>query len=236
MATGSSQGSKDSPGTFLEALDETIARYSMLDHPFYKEWSKGNLSRQALAEYSKQYYAHVRNFPIYLSSTHSRCDDIEVRKLLLENLVEEEQGDENHPELWLRFAEGLGVKRQDVVNAELLPQTSESVRALKSLTTSDNYIKGVAALYAYESQIPEVARSKREGLKNFYGIDDERAVSYFAVHEEADLVHRRLERDIIKENAVDEASRQEVLRAAEASAKAIWGFLDGVYEACVKTA
>ena len=34
-----------------------------------------------------QYYEHVRNFPIYLSATHSRCDDMEVRQLLLENLV-----------------------------------------------------------------------------------------------------------------------------------------------------
>lgn len=234
MVDGSRSDLNGSPGSFLKALDAIIERHSLLRHPFYQKWNEGTLSKEALAEYSKQYYAHVDNFPIYLSATHSRCDDIQIRQLILENLVDEEQGDENHPELWLRFAEGLGVRREDVRSARLLPKTVESVNTIKSLTTRDNYLSGVAALYAYESQVPEVAKTKREGLKDFYGIDDERSVSFFTVHEEADLVHRRMERDILKEKAVDEESRREVLEAAEASARALWTFLDGVYENCVE--
>lgn len=220
----------------MKTLDETIARYSLLDHPFYTAWNEGSLSKEAIAEYAKQYYEHVRTFPIYLSATHSRCEDADVRQLILENLVDEESGEENHPELWLRFAEGLGVQRQDVREADLLPQTVESVDAFKSLTTSDNYLRGVAALYAYESQVPEIAKSKREGLKSFYGIDDARSVSYFTVHEEADLVHRRMERDILKEKATDDATRREVIDAAKGGARAMWTFLDGCYEAYVKAA
>ena len=78
-------------GEFIKAVDETIAKFSLLNHPFYKEWTAGSLSKEALTNYSKQYYAHVKNFPVYLSATHSHCDDIEVRQLLLDNLVEEEQ-------------------------------------------------------------------------------------------------------------------------------------------------
>ena len=37
-----------------------------------------------------------------------------TRQLLLENLNEEEKGKENHPELWMRFAEGMGNSRNDV--------------------------------------------------------------------------------------------------------------------------
>jgi pyrroloquinoline-quinone synthase len=220
---------------FIQKLDETIARHSMLKHPFYQAWSEGKLSKDALAEYSKQYYEHVRNFPIYLSATHSRCDDMEVRQLLLENLVEEEQGNDNHPELWLRFAEGMGVERDAVRSATLLPQTQASVDTFKKMTTSDNYLDGVAALYAYESQIPDVARTKREGLRECYGIDDERTVSYFSVHEEADVLHRAQEREILEKKATDDASRQRVLDAAEEGAKAVWTFLDGCYEHFVKT-
>jgi len=233
MAISTGTDKDMSPGAFLRTLDGVIARYSLLEHPFYQAWSEGRLDKECIAEYAKQYYAHVRNFPIYLSATHSRCEDSDVRQLLLENLVDEEAGEENHPELWLRFAEGLGVDRKAVRDAQLLPQTQESVNALKSLTTSDNYLRGVAALYAYESQVPEIARSKREGLKAFYGIDDERSVSYFSVHEEADLVHRRMERDILKEKARDDVSRREVLNAAEAGARAMWTFLDGCYETFV---
>ena len=91
----------------------------------------------------------------------------------------------------------------------------------------------VAALYAYESQIPDVSRVKREGLKIFYGINDERAVSFFTVHEEADLAHRETERRILANNATDAATRRLVLDAAQGSAKALLTFLDGVYEAFV---
>lgn len=211
-------------------LDE-VTQYSMLKHPFYQAWSEGRLSKAILGEYAKQYYAHVRAFPTYVSAVHSRCEDLSIRKELLENLIEEERGDENHPELWLRFAEGLGVAREDVKDAELLPSTSESVARLKSLTQSEDYREGLAALYAYESQIPEVAKTKREGLKSFYGIEDERAVSFFRVHESIDLLHQDVALQTLQAQCMSEAEIQRAASAAAAAAKALWGFLDGVSEA-----
>jgi pyrroloquinoline-quinone synthase len=224
---------RESTEAFLQGLDGVIAGHAMLEHPFYRAWSRGELSRRTLSEYAKQYYAHVRNFPVYVSATHSHCDDIEVRQQLLENLIEEERGADNHPELWLRFAEGIGVTQADVRSSTVLPKTASSVNTMKTLTRSENYLEGVAALYAYESQIPGVSRVKREGLKIFYGISDERAVSFFTVHEEADLAHRETERRILANNATDATTRRLVLDAAQGSAKALLTFLDGVYEAFV---
>jgi len=217
------------PDKFFEELDAVIDRYAMLKHPFYQCWSRGELSRETLAEYAKQYYAHVEAFPTYLSAVHSRCRDMAVRQLLLENLVEEEQGEENHPELWLRFAEGLGLTREEVKSAGRLPETLETVNTFRELTRNDNFVEGVAALYAYESQIPEVAKSKREGLAAFYGISDARAVSYFSVHEAADVEHSRAEGEILARHCQTEEDRKRALASAEASAKAIWKFLDGLY-------
>ena len=71
---------------FLQKLDETIERHSLLKHPFYQLWNKGELTRESLAEYAKQYYAHVEAFPTYLSGVHSHCEDSSVRQLLLDNL------------------------------------------------------------------------------------------------------------------------------------------------------
>lgn len=205
----------------------------MLSHPFYQLWNEGKLSNTTLAEYAKQYYAHVSAFPTYVSAVHSRCDSLPVRQLLLENLIEEERGEDNHPELWLRFAEGLGVSRAQVRTAQLLPSTRESVESLKSLTANPNYRLGVAALYAYESQIPEVAKTKRIGLKEFYGIADARTVSFFTVHESADQVHRQIEMKIISDGCDSESARDETVAAAQQGAKALWDFLGGVHEAYV---
>jgi pyrroloquinoline-quinone synthase len=213
---------------FETNLREAVMEYSMLKHPFYVAWTEGKLSKAVLAEYAKQYYAHVRAFPAYVSGVHSHCDDISTRQQLLENLIEEERGEENHPELWLRFAEGLGVARDDVRAAELLPSTLESVDRLKWLTQSKDYREGLAALLAYESQIPEVAKTKREGLKDFYGIADERAVSFFRVHESIDVLHQQVEMQLLTDSCRQPAEKDRAIAAARASAKALWNFLDGV--------
>jgi pyrroloquinoline-quinone synthase len=218
---------------FENRLNEAVMEFSMLKHPFYVAWSEGSLSKEILAEYAKQYYAHVRAFPTYVSAVHSRCDDASIRQELLENLIEEERGEENHPELWLRFAEGLEVPREEVKSCELLDSTTASVARLRELTQADDYRKGLAALYAYESQIPEVAKTKRHGLKSFYGVDDERAVSFFRVHEGIDVLHQEVAKNILREECRTANDQHEVVDAARDSAKALWQFLDGVHEAYV---
>lgn len=213
---------------FEMGLLDAVMEYSMLKHPFYQAWSEGKLSQPVLAEYAKQYYAHVSAFPTYVSAVHSRCEDLDTRQMLLENLIEEERGAENHPELWLRFAESLGVTREEVLNADLLDSTKASVASLKSLTQSADYREGLAALLAYESQIPEVAKTKREGLKSFYDIDDERAVSFFRVHESIDVLHEQVEREILDARCQSADEKSRAIASARASAKALWTFLDGV--------
>lgn len=213
---------------FEPRLRNAVMEYSMLKHPFYVAWSEGKLSKTVLSEYAKQYYAHVRAFPTYVSGVHSRCEDLGVRQELLENLIEEERGDENHPELWLRFAEALGVDREAVRSAELLPSTKASVKSLQSLTQSEDYRRGLAALFAYESQIPAVAQTKREGLKSFYDIQDERAVSFFRVHESIDVLHNEVEMKLLADTCRETADQDEAIASAREAAKALWSFLDGV--------
>jgi len=216
---------------FLKRLDETIASHALLSHPFYQSWNAGTLSADTLREYIKQYYAHVRVFPRYVSAAHAACDDIRVRQLLLENLIDEDQGDSNHPELWMRFADGMNVARDDVRNAALLDKTRGSVDTMVELTRSEDFRDGLAALYAYESQVPMVAKTKREGLAKFYNLSDERSVSFFSVHEAADIEHSRVERELLVEHCATEEQQDRAIAAADKAARALWQFLDGVYEA-----
>ena len=112
-----------------------------------------------------------------------------------------------------------------------MPSTSNSVARLKSMTSVEDYRIGIAALYAYESQIPEVAKTKRSGLREFYGIEDARAVSFFTVHETADLVHRQSEMKVLTRKCVTEQDQNTVVKAAGQAAKALWDFLTGVQTA-----
>ena len=163
-----------------------------------------------------------------VSAVHSNAPDLEVRQHLLENLVDEEQGKENHPELWLRFAEALGASRQEVEETQLLPGTSRAIETMTSICRGGSYQEGMAALYAYESQIPEVSKTKREGLEAFYGITDENATRFFSVHEKADVWHRQVEREALGRVADTPEARERALEAARRCCDALNRALDGV--------
>src|ERR1051326_1111386 len=220
--------------SFLQSLDDVIKKNSMLNHPFYQTWNMGTLSREALSEYAKQYYHFVQAFPTFLSATHANTPLLSVRQELLENLIEEERGEGNHPGLWLKFAGALGVEPAGAAHSELLPETKEAIDALRSLTRNGSYLEGVSALYAYESQIPEVARVKIEGLRKFYGIDDESALSFFTVHQEADVAHSAGERNILERYAFTGDEQRACLAAAENASRAMLRLLDGVCRAFVQ--
>ena len=96
---------------FIDKIKQKISDRHLLKHPFYQAWTHGELELSTIKEYAAQYYHHVNAFPRYISSIHSNCEDLSIRQQLLENLIEEEQGEENHPELWKRFGEGLGNTR-----------------------------------------------------------------------------------------------------------------------------
>ena len=207
-------------------IDALVERKHLLQHPLYTAWTEGRLSLEALRGYAGQYYRHVLSFPTYLSAVHSETPDLETRQYLLENLIDEERGEDNHPELWLRFAEGIGCKRPDVRAAAPLPETAACDEAFRGIAAR-GASAGLAALYAYESMVPAVATSKIDGLRRHYGIDDEETLRFFTVHLEVDERHADVARDLL-ERTVPADERALAVRAASDSLDAIWGLLDGV--------
>jgi pyrroloquinoline-quinone synthase len=212
----------------IAQLNTMVAERSLLEHPFYRQWSAGGLSLERLRNYAAQYYRHVEAFPRYISALHSRCGDLETRQALLDNLIDEERGSENHPELWLRFAEGLGAAREEVLKAAPAPATQSLVETFSRLAREGSLVSGLAALYVYESQIPAVAATKIEGLKQFYGITDERSLSFFTVHEQADVFHARTTARLLEAHCPSTEQEQAALQGADAALTALWEMLDSV--------
>jgi len=210
----------------LDRIDAMIEDRHLLRHSFYTKWVAGTLPTQNLQEYARQYHAFESNFPRFLSALHSRSDRPDVRASLLENLWDEEHGEANHRELWLRFAEGLGVARQDVMSATWNAATGALLDTYGSVVSTAPVTAGVAAVYAYERQVPPVAQAKIEGLKRWYGISDERTLAFFDVHSTLDVEHSEAERRIVGQATPQE--KAEVIRATSAALEAWWSFLDAV--------
>jgi len=214
--------------SLINQVDAVIERSHLLKHPFYQMWNEGKLTLAMLQAYAKEYYWQVHYFPTYVSATHAVCSDLAIRQMLLDNLIEEEKGQANHPELWLRFAEGLGLERSAVLNHAPLPTTTASVQKLQALARYDNPLCGLTALYAYESQIPEVSTTKIAGLREFYGITSDRSLAFFKVHEQADVVHSQMTQSAINQLATAQ-DHEQVLDWTQQAVDGLNLLLDGVY-------
>jgi pyrroloquinoline-quinone synthase len=208
----------------VERIHALVAERRLLDHPFYSSWSQGALTREALQKYAEQYYHWVYAFPTWLSAAHSNATDLAMRREILANLMDEEQGADHHPELWLRFCDALGLDREQVTSAALLPETRAAIAAMRRVCRDEPAVAGVAALYAYESQQPEVMKVKREGLRDLYGVTS--GHDYFEVHERLDVEHSAGERALIAAHA--DGHETEIETAARAALDATYQLLDGV--------
>jgi pyrroloquinoline-quinone synthase len=213
----------------LARMDAAIAEKSLLKHPFYQDWQAGKLSREALQLYAAQYYRHVEAFPGHLRVLAARTEG-PLQGLIRENLAEEENPAGPHPKLWRDFAEAVGVGEDDITCCPALPGTQAVVHKFREICGDRPVQEAVAALYAYESQVPEIATTKIDGLKKFYGVTQAEGLEYFAVHEETDKAHREAWRGWLEEHA--SGGEEEILKTTNEALDALWGALDAVH--CAK--
>ena len=213
--------------SYLNNIDAQIAGRHLLTHPFYLAWTRGELSRQTLADYAGQYYQHVAAFPTYLSALHARCDDQPTRRHILQNLIDEEASAPNHPQLWRKFAASLGITSAQLDQIETWPETADLIGTFRELCSRGDLAEGLAALYAYESQIPAVSESKINGLVSHYHFTDPESSRYFTVHIEADKEHSAVERKLLAENIRPE-NEERVTAAVSRALDALWELLSGV--------
>ena len=214
--------------TVSAAIDAKVSERAMLKHPFYQAWTEGRLPLDTLRAYARQYFHHVEAFPRAVSAVHSHCVERDGRRMLAENLAEEEglgAGKQDHASLWLMFACGLG-EREEAVRAQgLNPETQALIDTFRRLSRR-SYASGLGALYAYESQFPAVASAKIEGLIERYGISDEETLRFFRVHESADVEHKAVCRELL--DRLPDEQQDEAVAAGEELAGALWNFLSGV--------
>src|SRR4051794_39161113 len=212
---------------YLDNIDRAVAEKHLLKHPFYLAWTRGELTREALTDYAEQYYHHVAAFPTYLSAVHANCDDLPLRRQLLENLTDEEAGSPNHPELWLQFARSLQADAAAIPSTEKTEETANLIGTFRSVCREGSVEEGLAALYAYESQIPQICESKIEGLKKHYGVSDPADYEYFSVHIDADREHSSAERAMLA-GKIGPANFEQIGASVERVLHALWEMLSGV--------
>jgi pyrroloquinoline-quinone synthase len=205
-------------------LAEATRPARILEHPFYEAWRKGDLTRDDLAFYAAQYWRQVEAFPAYLGALVARLPD-GAAAVVRANLADEVDGD--HQGMWLAFADAVGATPESVHAARPEPETAACVDAFSRATTSASLAFALGMIYGYESQTPEVATTKADGLRTHYGIDG-RGVEYFEEHGEIDVEHAAELAGALAAVVASEEELADAAAGARAGADAIWGLLDGV--------
>lgn len=211
--------------TTIRDLDRLVTRQHLLQHPFYTAWSKGELPIETLRDYAGQYYHFEVNFPRYVAGAYARIRNPRMRRVLLDNLVDEEGRSPTHPELWRDFSRAIGAPAPP--QRPSLP-TRRLLEAYERHALGGSAPAALGALYAYESQFPAVAAEKSRGLRAHYGIRSKSAHEFFRVHTFADVEHSAAERRLLRSYLAEGATAgRDAERGLRDSLGAWWGFLDG---------
>ncbi len=186
-------------------LDRIIESKNLLDNPFYRAWSAGELSLSALRTYAEEYGAFIALLP---------------DGWLAQNDPENAQEEQEHLQLWGDFARALDTQ----VGGLTLPETRGLVATAKSLFTESP--TAIGALYAFEVQQPSTAKTKLDGLKAFYKLPKP-AYAYFVAHQqnedEAEKLFDRMSELESREQAL-------AVQACARMSSALWDALTAIYE------
>jgi pyrroloquinoline-quinone synthase len=204
-------------------IDQEVEKKSLLKHPFYKMWSNGELNLDHLQGYSLEYFQLVKVVPEMVNNIKLMLQDSNLQNTIEENHKEES----SHIEPWIRFANSLGTPKQDLLNYVCDGNTRNAVSCLVQLTEK-SVDEGVCALYAYEMDLPNISRSKIDGLKKFYNFSSVDSTKYFEIHQEADIRHAEVWRRFIKN--IPDHKHDICFNAAADSLDAQNLLLDAVYE------
>jgi pyrroloquinoline-quinone synthase len=220
---------------FFDRLDQSIARYDLLQHSFYEAWSRGSLTMEDLQEYAKHYYHQVESFPQCLALFASRLAKSGLREAVLKNLADEIGAgrQRSHADYWLDFVEGIGAERS-LIGHEACSQMKNLMSFFRRTAAEETLETVLAVFYAYESQVPRISREKWRGLTEKYGASD-RTCGYFILHTTADLFHSRVWRVQLEKRLKSNPDQMDAtLKAGEAAARHLWEALDGIENVCLE--
>ena len=208
--------------TIERTLDDIAAihrRKPLFAHPLWAAWVEGRLSRPQLREAVKQ----VGIIPLHNHNYHGRlyviCPDPRWRARIAEVAYEEGTGrlysdGVSHHELYMRFAEALGIGRKDMY-ATRYCAGALAFREYFSQVCGRNFLEGVSAhMLAAEAPVPRHGSRRADALRRHYGLDDD-AVKFFTVHEVADADHSNIGEELLREFARTDDDHRLVIKTVE---------------------
>ncbi|MGQ0694878.1 MAG: TenA family transcriptional regulator [Nitrospiraceae bacterium] len=234
---------------FLEAL---LRIMDGKHHWAWEHFATGRLTKEQLKIHFQQEYAvYVRDFPVFLARIHGKNPPPSVRRMLAENIYEEDTGGlslgKSHPELFLSMMEGLGFLARDFAHVPPLP-ASRTYRAwLDKMSRHRHWVMGAAALTIFvegsvkdRKEILEPSKPKSSEdiekiiqshpLVQHHGLSPD-AMDLIRAHQLVEAGHRHAAYDMVVDYTTP-ALQRSVLSTLQTSLSFWLRYRDAVAKAC----
>ena len=227
------------PETLIDELRRILrGRYPV--HPLRKLLLGGDLTRDQLQGWAKNQFHEFSNIHRFFGIRYQKCPNRELRRMLLENMVEEEGEDlfggeyPSHAELWTRFGEGLGIPREEMSVFEPLPGIKAGLEMYVQLVQQSHWAVAIGTGLVFEGEGPKRMGEEREALETHYPWIPSESLTFFRAHEYHDEGHGNFIVDVIKEHVMNEGLQGEMRAAVRSRVDIMWLQNESVYQAFVR--
>jgi pyrroloquinoline quinone (PQQ) biosynthesis protein C len=179
---------------FLELLHAEQARKYPDPPPLYQELYAGRLRKEDLQLWVKDMYSYWDHGLVYSTGAiFVKTNDEETRTHILRKLVDLEGEEVVHDltgwttpayeELWLRFGEGLGLRREEVLSWKPFTRTHYANTTLCMLSRwwEWTWLDGIASLYAGDLHGQRYLGEAHEALQQHYSVPAD-SLEFFRVY------------------------------------------------------
>lgn len=228
------------PEALISDLKETLRQRYPRPHPVRQLLLTGRLTKGQLHGWIKNQFHEFRNIHRFFGVRYQKCPVPELRRALLENMVEEEGEDlfggkfPSHAELWIRFAKGAGIPREEMLSYQPLPAIRAGLEMYVQLVLQSHWAVAIGTGLVFEGYGPQRMREEREALEKYYSWIPSSALDFFRAHEYHDEGHGNFCFDVIRKYCMEEHLQDEMREAVKSRADIMWLQNESIYQAFVR--
>jgi len=207
---------------------------------------------QLKIHYQQEYEVYVRDFPVFLARIHGKNPPLAVRKVLAENIFEEDTGQlslgVSHPELFLKMMQGLGFRPREFERIVLLPATRRYRTWLDRVSDYSDWVVGTAVMTIFvEGSVNDwqelkcsaqsktgkqiSAKIKNHPLVQYHGVPLP-AMDLIRAHQMVEAGHRHDAYAMVVNHAQTRVQQDQIVTTVQKTLDLWHRYRDGVARAC----
>lgn len=227
------------PQQFVDEL-RTLLRTRYPVHPLRRLLLAGDLTKEQLKGWAKNQFHEFSHIHRFFGIRYQKCPIRSLRRMLLENMVEEEGEDlfggkyPSHADLWIQFGEGLGIPRGEMLSYEPLPGVRAALEMYVQLVQRSHWAVAIGTGLVFEGEGPRRMGEERQALETHYPWIPRESLDFFRAHEYHDEGHGDFVVEVIKEHVIGNKLEQEMREAIKERVDTMWLQNESVYQAFVR--